>query len=149
MYTTNAFSFGKASDEVLKSSLKHIQHGGGLWQFARFVAVGLVNTGFSYLVYAIGLLVGLHFAFANLVAMVTGILFSFKSQGHIVFFNTEPRLLLRFALSWFLIWTLNVGGIYLLVDKLGLNAYVAGALCLGPVVVLSFFIQKYFVFARR
>ena len=118
-----------------------------LWQFLRFVAVGVMNTGFSYLIYAIGLALGLHYALANLIAMITGILFSFKSQGHLVFQNRNSNLLRRFAASWFCIWLFNIGLIALMTRCTPFDAYVTGALALVPVTLLSFVVQKYYVFA--
>jgi len=58
-------------------------------RFVRFLLVGTLNTAFSYLVYALLLLVGLHYAAANLGAVVLGIIFSFKTQGVLVF--RDPR----------------------------------------------------------
>jgi putative flippase GtrA len=51
----------------------------------RFVVVGLLNTGFSYLIYAALLHVGLGYQTANLMALVIGVLFSFKTQGRLAF----------------------------------------------------------------
>lgn len=120
-----------------------------LWQFCRFVGVGVMNTGFSYLIYALGLALGLHYALANLTAMVTGILFSFKSQGRLVFDNRDGSLLWKFAGFWFCIWLFNIGLIALLTRYAKLDAYLAGAVALLPVTLISFFVQKYFVFGAR
>lgn len=117
-----------------------------LVQFCTFIVVGVVNTAFSYLIYAAGLALGLHFALANLVAMVTGILFSFKSQGRLVFGNRDGGLIWRFAASWFCIWLFNIGLIAMLTRYTDLNAYVTGALALIPVTLISFVAQKFFVF---
>lgn len=114
-------------------------------QAFRFLAIGVVNTGFSYAVYAFFLWLGLGYAAANLVALILGILFSFKTQGRFVFKNTENRLFGRFLLSWALIYlaTITVIGQFI---ALGLNAYVSGALALPFSTVLSYLTQKYFVF---
>jgi putative flippase GtrA len=107
----------------------------------------VLNTAFSYLVYAALLYIGLNFALANFGACALGILFSFRTQGVLVFRNPAPRLLLRYALFWLLIYLCNIGLIRLLL-LLGLNAYVAGALALPPIVAMSFILQKYFVFRQ-
>ena len=120
-----------------------------LLQFGKFILVGVVNTGFSYLIYAVGLAFGLHYALANLTAMITGILFSFKSQGHLVFDNRDGKLIWRFAASWFCIWLFNIGLIALLARYTALNAYITGALALVPVTLISFVVQKFFVFGRN
>ena len=111
----------------------------------RFVAVGMLNTAFSYAIYAGFLFVGLSFQLANLIALVIGILFSFKTQGYLVFKNSDNRLFGRFILSWVLIY---LGTIALIgrIIAFGFDAYSAGALALPFSVTLSYLIQRYFVF---
>ena len=116
-------------------------------QLIRFVVVGILNTSVSYFIYAAFLLSGLGYQLANLFALLVGILFSFKTQGHLVFNNTNNRLLGRFVVSWALIY----GCVITLIGQimnLGLDAYVAGALALPFSVVLSYLAQKYFVFRQ-
>jgi len=113
----------------------------------RFVLVGILNTGFSYLIYAVMLFVGMEYQLANLIAMLTGILFSFKTQGRFVFFNTDNRLLGKFVISWIAIYLGNISLIGWLIS-FGLDAYGAGAMALPFSVVLSYLTQRYFVFRR-
>ena len=111
----------------------------------RFILVGLLNTGFSYLIYAFFLFTGIGYQLANLLAVVIGILFSFKTQGKLVFGNSDNRLLGRFILSWVFIYSCVI----FLIGRFmswGFNAYVAGALALPFSVVLSYLAQRYFVF---
>ena len=111
----------------------------------RFVVVGILNTGVSYLIYALLLSFGLRYQMANLIALVIGILFSFKTQGHLVFNNRNNRLLGRFILSWVLIYLCVIFLIGRII-ALGFDAYAAGALVLPFSAVLSYVIQRYFVF---
>src|SRR5690242_21327465 len=60
-------------------------------RFLRFVLVGVMNTAFSYLVYALALLVGLNYALASLIAVVAGVFFSFRTQGTLVFGNARSE----------------------------------------------------------
>jgi len=112
------------------------------------VIVGCLNTGFSYGVYALLLWVGLAFVWANAGALLLGILFSFRTQGRLVFGNRDNRRIIRFALCWGLIWLLNISLIAGFI-RLGMNAYAAGALALVPATGLSYLVQKFFVFADR
>ncbi len=110
-----------------------------------FVLVGILNTSFSYLIYAAFLLIGLGYQLANLIALIIGILFSFKTQGRFVFGNPDNRLLGRFVFCWVIIYfctTLVIGWIV----SFGFNAYVAGALSLPFSVILSYLTQKFLVF---
>lgn len=115
------------------------------FQFVRFLLVGALNTSFSYAIYALLLYFGLEYVAANFGALVLGILFSFRTQGHWVFRNRNGRLLFRFAAYWGLIFLLNILLITLLI-RVGMNAYWAGAFALVPVTVISFFVQKILVF---
>lgn len=114
-------------------------------QFLRFVLVGCVNTGFSYGLYAFFLWLGLNFALANLLAFSISILFSFSTQSRLVFGNHDWRLLLRFVLVWCAIYLFNIGLIALLM-RMQMSAYLAGALALVPVTLLSYLLQKLVVF---
>ena len=116
-------------------------------QAIRFVLVGVLNTTFSYFIYAGLLFVGLSYQLANFLALVLGVLFSFRTQGHLVFRNTDNRLLGRFVISWAVIY---ISVIYLIgkIIATGFNAYLAGALALPFSVALSYLSQKYFVFRQ-
>lgn len=111
----------------------------------RFLAVGTLNTAFSYAIYAGFLYLGLGYQLANLIALVLGILFSFKTQGRLVFKNTDNRLFGRFLISWVMIY---LGAITLIgrIIALGFDAYTAGALALPFSIALSYLMQKYYVF---
>lgn len=116
-------------------------------QCIRFVLVGGLNTTFSYLIYAALLFVGLGYQLANLLTLIVGILFSFKTQGHLVFSNTDNRLLGRFVLCWAVIYVCVIFLIGQIIAS-GFNAYTAGALALPFSVALSYVGQKYFVFRK-
>jgi putative flippase GtrA len=114
-------------------------------QVMRFVLVGALNTGFSYSLYVLLVWLGLHYAIANLCATIVGIIFSFRTQGALVFADRDWQHLRRFVPVWLVIYGINVGLIALLV-RAGLNPYLAGAAALPPTVALSFLLQKHFVF---
>jgi putative flippase GtrA len=114
-------------------------------QFVRFVLVGGINTLFSYLVYAALLYLGLPYVAANFGAMLLGVMFSFRTQGWLVFGNTSGRLIFRFAACWCLIFLVNIAIIWSLI-RLGLNAYLSGAFALLPVTVISYLVQRFLVF---
>lgn len=111
----------------------------------RFILIGAINTAFSYAIYAFFLYFGLSYLLSSLLALMAGILFSFKTQGKFVFQNTENHLLGRFIVAWLLIYCANVLLIKLLMG-LELNAYISGALAIFPVTALSYFFQRFYVF---
>jgi len=114
-------------------------------QFIRFLAVGVLNTAFSYGLYAGMIWLGLPYVAANFLATALGILFSFRTQGQLVFGNRDPRLIVRFSIGWLLIWIFNILLIGLLIRH-GLDAYWAGGIALIPTTLASYVVQKLFVF---
>ena len=114
-------------------------------QFTRFLLVGVLNTAFSYIVYACFLRFGMPYPMASFASLVLGILFSFRTQGSLVFGNQSIRLIVRFALCWLVIYLVNVLTIAALV-RLGFGAYLSGAFAIAPITILSFLAQKFLVF---
>lgn len=114
-------------------------------QFVRFLLVGALNTTFSYLAYACLLRVGAPYPFASFGALSLGMLFSFRTQGALVFGNRDVRLIVRFAACWTAIYVVNVLSIGTMIH-LGLDAYVSGVLAIVPTTILSYLAQRYLVF---
>ncbi len=116
-------------------------------QFLRFLVVGGINTAFSYGVFSGVLYLGAHYAVASFASIALGILFGFILQGRFVFGNTESSLIFRFVLVALLLYgahtTLLKGA-----DTLKLNLYAAGALLTLPMALLSFWLNRRFVFRR-
>jgi putative flippase GtrA len=115
-------------------------------QIVRFVLVGGVNTAFSYGIYALFLAVGVNYAFANLLALIAGILFSFKTQGRLVFNSADNRLIVRFVGGWAVIYAINLLLLRQLI-AIGIDRYLAGALVIPAIMLLSYVIQRFLVFS--
>lgn len=113
--------------------------------FSRFLVVGGISTAFSYGVYVLLVFCGLNYAMANFASLVAGILFSFRTQGHFVFRNTDKSLFWRFVVCWAGIYAANVWFISLVLHR-GMNKYVAGAVAIPAIAVLSFVVQRYVIF---
>jgi putative flippase GtrA len=118
------------------------------YTFLRFLVVGFANTAFSYGIYAIFLFVGLDFKIANFLALAAGIVVSFKTQGKLVFNNTDNKLLFRFVVSWAAIYPISILLISVFMEW-GFSSYAAGALCLPFNVAMSYLSQKFFVFRGK
>ena len=115
-------------------------------QLFRFCVVGFFNTLFSYSIYCLFLYAGLPYKLASLFAIIFGILFSFRMQGTLVFFNRKKWLFWKFLLSWGVIYTLQITYIEYAMKELGYNAYIIGFTSLPISVALSYALQKFFVF---
>lgn len=114
-------------------------------RIVKFLAVGLFNTGFSYSIYALGIFLGLPYAAANLIALLSGILVSFRTQSAWVFRDAKDPKFWRFVLAWIAIYVANIGLIEFAL-RLGLNAYWAGLVGIPFIVVFSYCIQRLLVF---
>ena len=115
-------------------------------QLIRFCIVGVANTLFSYLIYCIFLYFGFTFQMASFLAIVIGIFFSFSMQGKFVFFNANKWLIWKFILSWVIIYILQISYINFAINEFGYNAYIIGLTSLPISVILSYLLQKFFVF---
>ena len=118
-----------------------------LWAipFLRFLVVGGINTLFSFAIYALLILLGLHYVLAALISTVCGILFNFKTTGTLVFKNKDNRLLLRFFGVYTFTYFINIG-LLKLFDMAGGGSLVAGAIIVLPMAVVSFLLMRRFVF---
>ncbi len=118
-----------------------------LLRLARFIVVGTLNTGFSYLVYCIALYAGAPYAIANLIACIAGILLGYRTHLRFVFADASSPQLRRYVLVWLTLYLVNIGLIRLFVG-FGLSAYAAGAVALPLMVAASFVLNRWVVFRR-
>jgi len=114
-------------------------------RFFRFLVVGGINTTFSYSLYAFLLFMGLHYLLAGIISFILSVLFNFQTTGRLVFQNSDHRLLLKFVFSYVIILAISLFSLDLLV-MVGISPYLAGLLNVFPVAIISFLIQKFFVF---
>lgn len=117
-------------------------------QFLKFIAVGVLNTAFSYTVYATLIFFHTPYIAAGIIQAILGVLFSFKTIGVFVFNNPSNRLIFRFCLVYVFLATFYIIGLRL-AHMVYSNGYVDGAIVLIPYVVLSFFVNKVFVFKNE
>jgi len=123
-------------------------------QFIRFVLVAMLNTAFGWCVYAGLLLLFNHFhvnkpyVLASLIGTIISIMFNFKTYGHIVFKNKSNRLIFKFLMVYTVTYFCNIGGIALL-ERWGVNNYLAGAITAIPVGFLGYFLNKIFVYRKK
>jgi putative flippase GtrA len=114
-------------------------------EIARFIAVGLLNTLVGYSLYALFLYCNLSYPLALLLATILGVLFNFQSIGRLVFKTYRNNLIWKFIGVYVVTFCINLLLIKVM-TQLGLNAYYAGALALLPCTVISYLLNKFFVF---
>jgi putative flippase GtrA len=118
-----------------------------LWsiQILRFFVVGGVNTAFGFAVYALFIVLGLPRELAVFLGLLCGILFNFKTYGTFVFRNRNNRLIFRFFAVYMSTYLLTIG-LLKLFDLYGIGSLVAMAIIVLPVNILTFLLQRRFVF---
>jgi putative flippase GtrA len=114
-------------------------------RFLRFLIIGGVNAAFGYSIFALFILLGLHYVFASLLGQICGILFNFKTTGEIVFKNRNNRLLFKFIGVYFITYLVNIG-LLKLFAVIGVSSLAAGAIIIIPVALLSYYLSKRYVF---
>lgn len=114
-------------------------------QLVRFLLVGGLNTLVGYALFAAFVWAGLPFPLAIGVATILGIAFNFQSTGRLVFGGAPLSQLGRFVAAYALVYLVNVGSVALLM-RTGLNVYLANAVVILPLALISFVLQRRFVF---
>ncbi len=115
-------------------------------KFFKFLFVGALNAAFSYTIYALFLWIGLIPNVALFFQYIIGVLWNFKTTGIIVFKNHDNRLIFKFITSYVI--TFCVNSILLNILIRFINEYLAQALLILPVAILSFLIFKFWVFKK-
>ena len=113
-------------------------------KFFKFLFVGFLNTAFSYFIYAFFITVGLIANVALFFQYILGVLWNFKTTGTIVFQNKNNKLIFKFIASYILTFAIN--SVFLAILTMFLNPYLAQALLIMPIALISFIILKKWVF---
>lgn len=114
-------------------------------RFIRFLVVGVLNTVFGYTVFAVFILLGLHYAVAALLSTICGVLFNFQTTGRLVFGSRDNSLLVRFFGVYAITYMLGV--LYLRVSTAyQWNILIAAAVMMPPMAILSYTLNRLFVF---
>lgn len=114
--------------------------------FLFIVVVGGINTLFGYGVFSLLIFIGLHYVFAVFLGTIIGILFNFKTTGCIVFKSKNNRLIIRFFAVYIITYIINVAYLSLFIPYC--NVYLLGAISILPLALLSYFLNKHYVFTR-
>lgn len=118
-------------------------------KFVRFIFVGGLNSLFGYSVYCLMIWIGLSYIWATLISQIMGILFNFKTTGTLVFENDNSRLIIKFLLSYILIYFVNIATNKALQELLDCDTYLSGVGAAVISAVFSFFILKKYVFKEN
>jgi len=122
---------------------------GNLWsnQLIRFMIVGIGNTVFGYSLYVLGLMFGIPYQLALIVATILGAVFNFLTTGRIVFESRSKAKFFAFLAVYAITLVVNVALLTGLVHA-GMTKAYAQAVLLPLVVSLSFLLNKHLVFGE-
>jgi putative flippase GtrA len=111
----------------------------------RFGAVGLLNTAFSYVVFAVLAVVSGWPAVALAGATVSGVIFNFQTSRRLVFFS-DGRII-PFVAVYSVVFIFNWVSLRMLVSC-GLSLLAAQGILTLPIAAVSFLGQQMFVFGK-
>lgn len=116
----------------------------------KFLVVGVTNTLGGYAFYAALVALGVNYAIALTLEYVAGIAYGFVLNKRWTF-NAKggaAQQAWRYIALYGLIYVLNVSLLMALVEQGGGNPYVSQLLLLGFLTLLSFVVQKRWIFAQ-
>lgn len=134
---------------VTESTISDMKNLRELRIFVKFLLVGALNTAVGVSLYFFFLFVGASPSISLLLSTILGVLFNFKTIGILVFKNRNNKLLFRFFLCYGLMYLLNIVFMNSISYYFAFNDYITGGIVLPITAVMSFFIQKTYVFKKN
>lgn len=116
-------------------------------EIIRFILTGITNTIFYYLLYSFFIYMKFDYKISVLLATIIGVFFSFKTFGKFVFDNEDKTLLFKFLSVYILLYFINISIISIL-NTYNINLYIAGLFATFCCTVLSFILNKWYVFIK-
>ena len=114
-------------------------------QLIKFILAGILNTLVYYVLYSGFLFVNFDYRLSVLFATMIGVLFSFKTFGKYVFNNQNKKLLYKFIFIYIILYLVNIA-IISIFEIFILNYYISGLLATLCCAILSFGLNKWYVF---
>ena len=116
--------------------------------FIRYILVGGLNTAFGYTVFALLVLMGMHYYLGILFATLVGVIFNFVTYGNLVFRKSGWKSIWKFTCIYGILYFVNVTVVYIFLPLLR-NIYVANALAVGFIAVLGFYLNRRYVYEKN
>ena len=110
---------------------------GKIWEFIRFLAVGVLNTTFGYALYALLLAVGLDPQPALAIAYFGGVIWNYMTHARLVFGTSGISQLPAYILAYLSLYAVNALGLQALLST-GLSPFIAQGILVLPAAVLAY-----------
>jgi putative flippase GtrA len=113
----------------------------------KFLNVGILNTLFSYFIYAALLFFKVPYIFALFISTIAGVIFNYITYGRLVFNNNGSWMVFgKFVCTYSIIYIVNIILLSFLISDLLINPYLGQALCIPISVLLSWLLMNYWVY---
>lgn len=115
----------------------------------RFLFVGGINTAVGYGTFALCIFLGLHYVAAQIISTIIGVANSYFWNKYFTFRKRDKSLseVVRFITVYAVSFIVNLGLLYILIDILKMNEYIAGCLGLIATTLISYIGHNKFSFA--
>ncbi len=117
-------------------------------QIIKFIFTGVLNTGFYYLLYSFFIYLNFDYRVSVLFATMIGVLFSYKTFGKFVFESDDKESIYRFISVYILLYFINIILIGLF-EVYFTNYYISGLVATICCAILSFILNKWYVFKKK
>ena len=142
--------------QSLKQWLTEDLKGKTLFQFVKFGLVGVTNTAVAYGIYALIIWLGGHYLLGSVVSFLVSVAWSFMLNNRFVFKKEDGetrvwwKTLIKAYLSYGITGILLANALlYLWIDVLGVNQYLAFFLNLIITIPTNFLLNKLWAFRRQ
>lgn len=117
-------------------------------RIVNYLFVGICNTLFGYLLYALFIFIGLSFYIAAALSTIFGIFFNFKTISKYVFNSDNKKLFFRFLIVYIVGYLLGLSFIKLF-SEMGFNYYISGFLAIVINAFITFILLNTMVYSKK
>jgi putative flippase GtrA len=116
-------------------------------QMMRYFAVGALNTLIAYGVFSLLLRLGMHYTWATLLGGISAMVAGYKFMNKLVFKGKSKHAFLKFIFIFTTMYFVNIFTQF--VARKIMNPYIAGAVASLVCALLSYFLNRKFVFGTK
>ena len=114
--------------------------------FVKFIFISILNTTFGLGIFYFFIYIKLHYQLASLFGTIIGVIFNYYTNKKFVF-NIKNNTLYKFILVYIFIYFFNIFNLNLLKNS-NINFYYGGLILIIPSGILTYILNKNFVFKK-